>query len=257
MSGTWWNSVGKKHVEQRSRAGSGMTALGIRPSIRFRNVITTSRFLPDLQGGSRQREESVRQSLQQRGQEHERERRCAVGWARRVVSVTRTQISPESHGAGGATRQRHGAPRFGWQGNATCRCPVSLACGQGRGDHLATYLRIAHTLSLSEASKRRPDEQACRGKLHERAQTWSRWACQVLWRRPDEGTAADGKAAHSHQHRRHDSRAPQRRHLRAVSTTSCLGQLWPHPLQLRASCLQASWKNAPLPLGRNWAGNPF
>ena len=53
MSGTSWKSVGKKHVEQRSREGSGMLAFGIGIKRRLRNPVTAVRF--ELMEGSGER----------------------------------------------------------------------------------------------------------------------------------------------------------------------------------------------------------
>ena len=44
-SGTSWNSVGKKHVEQRSKEGSGMLALGMGLKRPRRNSVTAVRFV--------------------------------------------------------------------------------------------------------------------------------------------------------------------------------------------------------------------
>ena len=44
MSGTSWNSVGKKHEEQRSSEGSGMLAIGLVWKRFLKNPETAARF---------------------------------------------------------------------------------------------------------------------------------------------------------------------------------------------------------------------
>jgi hypothetical protein len=44
MSGTSWNSVGKKHEEQRSSEGSGILAMGLVWKRFLKNPVTAARF---------------------------------------------------------------------------------------------------------------------------------------------------------------------------------------------------------------------